>query len=146
MWYKNNNLKYKGNYKNGLMDGKWTYYWNNGNIKAEGIFISGNGGKKNTITKIPTIGRDGQWISWYKNGKKWSEIYFTDGKKHGSQINWYDNGQKELHGYYEDDIPVKTWSWLYVDGSPMQEGKYNDQGKFEGLYFINPPVPEFTYP
>ena len=146
MWYKNNKLKYKGNYKNGLMNGKWTYYWNNGNIKAEGIFISGNGGKKNTITKIPTIGRDGQWISWYKNGEKWSEIYFADGKKQGSQINWYDNGQKELQGYYEDDIPVKTWSWWYVDGSPMQEGKYNDQGKFEGLYFINPPVPEFTYP
>ena len=71
-------------------------------------------------------------------------LYFE--KKHGSQINWYDNGQKELEGYYEDDATVKTWSWWYVDGSTMQEGEYNKQGKFEGLYFINPPIPEVTYP
>ena len=146
MWYKNNNLKYKGNYRDGLMDGKWTYYWNNGNIKAEGLFINGDGGNRNIITKIPINGRDGKWSSWHKKGGKWSEIYFVNGKKHGSQINWYDNGQKELVGYYEDDVAVKTWSWWYVDGSPMQEGEYNKQGKFEGLYFINPPIPEFTTP
>jgi len=28
----------------------------------------------------------------------------------------------------------------------MQEGMYRDDGTFEGLYFINPPVPEFTSP
>jgi len=28
----------------------------------------------------------------------------------------------------------------------MQEGIYGDNGAFEGLYFINPPVPEFTNP
>ena len=32
------------------------------------------------------------------------------------------------------------------DGAPMQEGKYNLEGKFEGLYFINPQVPTFTTP
>jgi antitoxin component YwqK of YwqJK toxin-antitoxin module len=139
-------LEYKGNYKNGIMDGKWTYYWNNGKIKAEGLFINGDGHNKNSITKIPTNGRDGKWSSWHQDGGKWCVIYYKNGVKHGSQVNWYENGQKELEGYYESDIAVKTWSWWYFDGSPMQEGTYNDQGKFEGLYFITPPIPEFTYP
>ena len=34
VFYKNNNkLRYKGNYNNGLMDGKWTYYYENGKKK-----------------------------------------------------------------------------------------------------------------
>ena len=60
--------------------------------------------------------------------------------------NWYDNGQKELQGEYDHGKPVNTWYWWYFDGAPMQEGKYNLEGKFEGLYFINPQVPTFTTP
>ena len=78
--------------------------------------------------------------------RQWSELSFKNGKKHGVQKNWYDNGQKELQGEYEDGKPVKTWFWWYFDGAPMQEGEYNLEGKFEGLYFINPQVPTFTTP
>ena len=52
VFYKNNNkLRYEGNYNNGLMDGKWTYYWENGNKKVEGLFKNGNGSNKNKITR-----------------------------------------------------------------------------------------------
>ena len=147
VFFKNNNkLRYKGNYNNGLMDGKWTYYWENGNKKVEGSFKNGNGSNKNKITKVPTNGRDGMWSSWHMNGKKWSELNFINGKKNGKQINWYDNGQKEVEGNYENDKPVKTWLWWYIDGAPMQEGEYSVQGNFEGLYFINPPVPDVLFP
>ena len=128
------------------MDGRWKYYWQDGNIKAEGDFIQGNGGNINKLTKIPMNGRDGEWKSWYQNGSKWCVINFSKGKKHGSQVNWYDNGQKELEGSYNKDKPVNLWSWWYFDGAPMQEGKYNENGDFEGLYFINPSVPEFSSP
>ena len=70
----------------------------------------------------------------------------NNGKKNGKQINWYDNGQKEVEGNYGNDEPVKTWLWWYIDGAPMQEGGYNGQGNFEGLYFINPPVPDVFSP
>ena len=123
VFYKNNNkLRYKGNYNNGLMDGKWTYYWENGNKKVEGSFKNGNGSNKNKITKVPTNGRDGIWSSWHINGEKWFELNFINGKKNGKQTNWYDNGQKEVEGNYENDEPVKIWLWWYIDGTPMQEG------------------------
>ena len=86
------------------------------------------------------------WSSWHMNGKKWSELNFINGKKNGKQINWYDNGQKEVEGNYDNDKPVKTWLWWYIDGAPMQEGEYSMQGNFEGLYFINPPVPNVLFP
>ena len=144
--YKNKNLKSEGFYSDDLMDGDWKFYYDNGNIMAEGSFLNGNGKKKNNITKIPINGRTGNWTGWHENGVKGSELSFKNGKKHGVQKNWYENGQKELQGEYENGKPVRTWSWWYFDGAPMQEGEYNLDGKFEGLYFINPQVPAFTTP
>ena len=43
-------------------------------------------------------------------------------------------------------VPYQQMVMVYYDGNPMQEGEYNDNGKFEGLYFINPEVPVFTNP
>ena len=98
------------------------------------------------IPSLPFNGRDGIWTGWHENGKKWSQLSFKEGKKSGLQENWYDNGQKELQGRYEKGEPIDKWSWWYYDGAQMQEGMYRDDGTFEGLYFINPPVPEFTSP
>ena len=128
------------------MDGKWKFYYDNGNKMADGSFSNGNGKKKNKITEIPTNGRIGDWTGWHENGQKWSELSYRNGRKHGLQKNWYENGQKELQGEYEVGKPVRSWTWWYFDGAPMQEGKYNDNGNFEGLYFINPQVPAFTEP
>ena len=71
---------------------------------------------------------------------------FQAGRRDGQWVQWYRNGQKEVEGNYENDEPVKTWLWWYIDGAPMQEGEYNTQGNFEGLYFINPPVPDVLFP
>ena len=45
-------------------------------------------------------------------------------------------------------LPSVNYFKLFKDNNIVldYEGKYNNQGKFEGLYFINPPVPEVTYP
>ena len=73
-----------------------------------------------------------------------AELNFINGKKNGKQTNWYDNGQKEVEGNYENDEPVRYG--YGIDGAPMQEGEYNGEGDFEGLYFINPPVPDVLFP
>jgi len=145
-WYKNQMLKSEGYYKNNLMHDDWKFYYKSGNIMVQGVFINGNGKNKNKITQIPLNGRDGIWIGWHENGKKWSQLSFKGGKRSGLQENWYDNGQKELQGKYDEGEPIDKWSWWYYDGAQMQEGMYRDDGTFEGLYFINPPVPEFTSP
>ena len=75
---------------------------------------------------------------------KWIEMVcgLVPGKKHGSQEIGMITA-KRIKGSYYNDKPVNLWSWWYFDGTPMQEGKYNEEGEFEGLYFINPTVPEF---
>ena len=54
--------------------------------------------------------------------------------------------EKELEGEFENGNSVGAWLWWYFDGAPMQEGKYNENGNFEGLYFINPQIPTFVDP
>lgn len=45
----------KGSYKDGLHDGLWTYWYNNGQKKEEGHYINGV--------------RSGMWIQWYRDGE-----------------------------------------------------------------------------
>ena len=141
VWYKNGKKKQEGLYKNGLMDGKWIYWWDNGVLKAEGFFQYGDGKNLHKNFGIPMNGRTGKWIGWHKNGQKWCEINFKNGKKHGSHVNWYENGKQELNGQYKDGKSVGNWTWWYEDGYPFQEGKYLPSGEFEGLYFITPNIP-----
>ena len=49
----------EGAWINGVADGKWTFWFDNGNKFAEGNYNSGNG--------------VGQWTWWYRNGLKYME-------------------------------------------------------------------------
>ena len=55
-WYSNNSdaIQSKGHYSNGLKDGKWEAWYENGKKKEEGIFKDG--------------WWDGLFTSWYENG------------------------------------------------------------------------------
>ena len=85
-WYKNQMLKSEGYYKNNLMHDDWKFYYKSGNIMVQGAFINGNGKNKNKITQVPLNGRDGIWIGWHENGKKWSQLSFKEGKRSGRTI------------------------------------------------------------
>ncbi|MFH6933710.1 energy transducer TonB [Flavobacterium sp. FlaQc-30] len=39
------------------------------------------------------IKRNGQYISYYENGKKQSTVNYSDNKKTGREFNWYENGE-----------------------------------------------------
>ena len=60
-------LKYfsKGNILNGKFDGKWTYWYENGQKKEERNYINGN--------------KDGKFIWFYKNGQIESVARYKDG-------------------------------------------------------------------
>jgi antitoxin component YwqK of YwqJK toxin-antitoxin module len=63
--------------------------------------------------------RQGKWISYYDNGKKWSEANYLEGKKNGQSKSFYTNGNLRFLGYYEND--KKTDQWFF----------YNENGRFE---------------
>lgn len=77
----------------------------NGQIKIKGNLI------KNT--------RQGKWVSYYQDGKTWSETTYLDGKKNGETKSFYPNGNLRFLGHYKDD--KKTAQWFF----------YNENGQFE---------------
>lgn len=55
LYFNNQQIKSKGNYLNGLLEGEWIEYYDNGRIDNQGIFVKG---KKN-----------GVWFWYFKNGQ-----------------------------------------------------------------------------
>ena len=59
---KNTKKLFVGEIKNGIKDGLWIRYWDNGNKKSEGIY-------KDSL-------KEGLWIEWFKNGDKYLEVLY----------------------------------------------------------------------
>ena len=78
--------KMEGQYKNGLKNGRWTYWYENRQKKEEGTYKDGK--------------KDGAIAEWYESGqKKYEGTYkgvdgYGDSIKDGKWTDWYDNGQK----------------------------------------------------
>lgn len=102
--------------------------------------------------------KEGSVVSWYPNGIKQSEFYYTNDLLDGlqrewtsndkliSEINysngvldglyqkWYDNYQPKEYVYYNNGKPFGDHNLWYVDGRiQLQEG-YNKNGNLEGKY------------
>ena len=83
-------IEVKANYKDGVLNGEWMFYYKNGQIDFKGNF------KDDKST--------GEWIGYYENGQieeKWNE---KDGKKDGEWIGYYKNGQIKSKRYFKDGI------------------------------------------
>ena len=91
-FYANSQIKKtKGNLKDGKEDGKWTNWYENGQIKSE---INYKDGKL-----------DGKWIEWDESGRKQSEVNYKDGKV------LLENKLKEIEfaqTHLGLDIPINT--------------------------------------
>ena len=66
-WYYSGQLKKKGTYKDGELDGLETWWYENGQKESEGTYKNGE--------------EDGLWTWWYENGQKKYEITYKDGKQ-----------------------------------------------------------------
>jgi len=62
-------IKSEGHFSNGIKNGFWKYYFNNGNVKKEGNY-------SNNI-------KDGFWKTYHDNGKVESEGHYTNNKPYG---------------------------------------------------------------
>ena len=95
--YLGGKTEYEGSYKNGKQDGKWTYWWENGQKGAEETYKDGK--------------LDGKWTGWYENGQKEREGTLKDGEIDGLSTQWYENGQKRGEATFKDGslISVKCW-------------------------------------
>ena len=99
-FYDNKGLKkLDGNYRKGLMSGKWMYYHENGQKKEKGNYKNGDSSYPDWMTdeykiKYPPFGgRNGKWAGWYEDGQKEYENTWKDGKVISAKC-WDEDGKE----------------------------------------------------
>ena len=120
-FHENGQKKLDGNYRKGLMNGKWTYYFGNGNIYGIGNFINGDGGNVSEVSNIPRNGRNRLWIFYYENGQKKTEDNYKNSNPHGLCKSWYPNGQIESKVTNKDGKEYGMSTFWFEDGQIMYE-------------------------
>ena len=101
----------------GKKNGKWTAWYENGQMALEGSYQED---KKN-----------GKWTAWYKNGQMASEGSYQEDKKNGKWTEWYENGQifkpwlssGSLKGRHSEAVIDDVYSMAFSpDGSILASG------------------------
>ena len=101
--YNNGNKDTDGNWKDGVMNGKWTYWYENGQKEYEKTYKDGK-----PLNGLQTY--------WYENGQMSFKGTFEYERPHGLVTKWYENGQKESEGTYMDGELISEKVW-YLDGT-----------------------------
>ena len=102
----------QGRFKNGVMEGPWVSYHENGQLLSEGAFKNGETG--------------GPWVLYYDNGRLSMKGTFKNGKYEGSWVFYYDNGQLEMKGDFTNGEREGLWIDYYDDGQLNRKGNYKN--------------------
>ena len=95
-----------GKMKDGKKEGKWIYWYPNG--------------QKKSVLTYKDEKLDGLFTIWYENGQKKVKRTYKDGEPDGLETKWYENGQKRLEETWKDGewISEKEWD---EDGSVIRD-------------------------
>ena len=85
----------QGKLKNGIKDGPWVYFHENGQLLHKSTYKNGK--------------KEGPWVKCYENGQLWKKGTYKDGKEEGPWVSYSEDGtvDNELTGTYKDGEKVK---------------------------------------
>lgn len=121
-----------GQFKSGIMNGTWYYYYQNGSLLSiqkikEGKTIEINAWDSTGVQTI--INGTGTAIAYTSDGKLLSKISYKDNVPHGKFESWHENGIKASEIFWDHGKPVDTWRFWHADGTLERTEKYDDNGK-----------------
>ncbi len=94
-WYKAGNIhKSRGGIGGDVLHGKYSEYFENGNLKIQGGFLLGT--------------KDGVWKEWYSNGELRSVVSWKKGQLNGVSKKYDLNGKVQKETNYKDGEIVET--------------------------------------
>ena len=120
-WYENGQMWSEENFKDGKVDGTFTFWYENGQKNYEQNYKDG--------IKI------GLWRSWFENGQKNYEIIYKDDKRDGLLTTWYEDGQKSSEGTFKDGIPDGLEMYWYENGQKYRELTYYNGELINEIYW-----------
>lgn len=107
-YYEDGLLKASGMYLNNLKEGKWLFYLKDGKIEQEGIFKRGK--------------LSGLWTFYYSDGNIWKEEEYFNGLAEGSYTEYDSTGNVIVNGEYFDGN--REGEWITVINDHKAVGKY----------------------
>jgi uncharacterized protein len=113
-----------GLYEDGLKQGKWMFYYPDGNLELEGYY---NRDKP-----------DREWTWLFPSGTKKREEVYLDGKREGAYAEYDSVGNTILKGEYFDG--VRIGEWYYSVGDITEKGAYefgDKNGEWKHYYNEN---------
>jgi antitoxin component YwqK of YwqJK toxin-antitoxin module len=130
------------NYNDGMLEGKWTYWYENGQVKLKANFkpyeVLPEDERWERSSRYVFPARDskhGKWTEWYENGQKKREQNYECGRVIGKWTSWHENGNKKSVSNYQDGgLPGMSKS--IADGKFI-EWYENGQKKIERCYQTN---------
>jgi len=142
--YKNGQLKYKGQFKDGYEIGQFIYYYPSGKIQSKMNFT-----EKGTLAAISLFYENGtqKATGFYRNKKKhgsWkyydsetgslvSEENYSNGIKNGIWIVYYPNGKVVSEVTWQNGLRNGPWKEYFDNGQIKLSATFID-GKMAGIY------------
>jgi antitoxin component YwqK of YwqJK toxin-antitoxin module len=126
-------VKYKGNFTNGLANGKTTFYGPNNLVISEGNKVLGE--------------NHGEWKWYHYNGKLKEQSTYVYGAKNGLELNFDEDGNKYSEFNWEYGYLNGPFKFYHENGKVSMEGEYyqgNRHGKVT-QYAANGEVMMFRY-
>lgn len=102
----------EGQYKNGLMDGTWTWYYSNGMVESMSEYKEGT--------------RDGQTKEYSPRGVLLEETQYKQGDKDGLERVYYKDGTLLRQGYYVADNGVGRWEYYHENGQLSEQSFFKE--------------------
>jgi uncharacterized protein len=125
----------------GTREGKWNYFFENGEIKSEGLYKNNRqsgewkflfkGGKPEQVGKFENGFFSGEWSWFYPNGSKLRIESFTQGKREGKFIEFSEKGDTTTFGSYTEG--EMNGFWRITSGDTREEGSYTNDLR-EGIW------------
>lgn len=123
-------------YENGLMNGKWFYFYGNGEIGGEAIYEDGDeiaGKYWYESGKKESIWNRNEATSWYENGVLMYEKKPNPDQQIIEEIHYFQNGQVKSRKVYKMLEKMSNTVYFFKDGTEA----YRMKGGGENLIFRN---------
>jgi len=137
------NLEYEGSYKDGIKEGSWKRWYENGNLHIEEHYKEGkyeglnrawyNNGQLSHETNYKGGERHGLVKSWYENGQLKEQGIYKNGKAEGLLREWHENGQLLREANLKEDYPDGLYRSWHENGNLSEEINFNSH-KMNGLH------------
>lgn len=96
-YFENGQKGLRGEYKSGLRDGYWEFWYSNGQKKVEGAYVEGL--------------KNGEWTYWYSDGTIRMKANYIMDQMDGMNYWYFENGQKKKEALYKEGVYLQKTEW-----------------------------------